>query len=75
MRKVGGAPGHQVLLGEGVDLSSIELWSEDRELVGGDVEIVLVDAEGRLTDETAKGLIKQLVESLQAWTLRLKAKA
>ena len=33
------------------------------------------DAEGRLTDETAKGLIKQLVESLQAWTLRLKAKA
>jgi chromate reductase, NAD(P)H dehydrogenase (quinone) len=33
------------------------------------------DAEGRLTDETAKGLIKQLMESLQAWTLRLKAKA
>lgn len=33
------------------------------------------DAEGRLTDETAKGLIKQLVEALQAWTLRLKAKA
>jgi chromate reductase len=32
------------------------------------------DAEGRLTDETAKGLIKQLMESLQAWTLRLKAK-
>jgi chromate reductase len=32
------------------------------------------DAEGRLTDETAKGLIKQLLESLQAWTLRLKAK-
>src|SRR5215468_751330 len=30
------------------------------------------DAEGRLTDETAKGLIKQLMESLQAWTLRLK---
>lgn len=33
------------------------------------------DAEGRLTDETTKGLIKQLMESLQAWTLRLKAKA
>ena len=32
------------------------------------------DAEGRLTDETAKGLIKQLMESLQAWALRLKAK-
>jgi chromate reductase, NAD(P)H dehydrogenase (quinone) len=32
------------------------------------------DAEGRLTDETSKGLIKQLMESLQAWTLRLKAK-
>ena len=32
------------------------------------------DAEGRLTDETAKGLIKQLMESLQAWTLRLKAR-
>jgi chromate reductase len=31
------------------------------------------DAEGRLTDETAKGLIKQLMESLQSWTLRLKA--
>ena len=33
------------------------------------------DAEGRLTDETAKGLIKQLMESLQAWTLRLKPKS
>jgi chromate reductase len=33
------------------------------------------DAEGRLTDETAKGLIKQLLESLQAWTLRLKPKS
>jgi chromate reductase, NAD(P)H dehydrogenase (quinone) len=33
------------------------------------------DAEGRLTDETTKGLIKLLMESLQAWTLRLKAKA
>jgi chromate reductase len=33
------------------------------------------DAEGHLTDETAKGLIKQLMESLQAWTLRLKVKA
>ena len=32
------------------------------------------DAEGNLTDETAKGLIKQLLESLQAWTLRLKTK-
>src|SRR5438477_9686101 len=30
------------------------------------------DAEGNLTDETAKGLIKQLLESLQAWTLVLK---
>jgi len=30
------------------------------------------DAQGNLTDETAKGLIKQLLESLQAWTLRLK---
>ncbi|HKX08106.1 MAG TPA: NADPH-dependent FMN reductase [Stellaceae bacterium] len=33
------------------------------------------DAQGNLTDETAKGLIKQLLESLQAWTLRLKQKA
>jgi chromate reductase len=33
------------------------------------------DAQGNLTDETAKGLIKQLLESLQAWTLRLKPKA
>ncbi len=33
------------------------------------------DAQGNLTDETAKGLIKQLLESLQAWTLRLKAKS
>jgi len=32
------------------------------------------DAQGNLTDETAKGLIKQLLESLQAWTLRLKPK-
>jgi chromate reductase len=30
------------------------------------------DAQGNLTDETAKGLIKQLLESLQAWTLTLK---
>ena len=30
------------------------------------------DAQGQLTDETAKGLIKQLLESLEAWTLRLK---
>jgi len=33
------------------------------------------DAEGRLTDETAKGLIKQLMESLQAWTQRHMPKA
>ena len=33
------------------------------------------DAQGNLTDETAKGLIKQLLESLHAWTLRLKQKA
>jgi chromate reductase, NAD(P)H dehydrogenase (quinone) len=33
------------------------------------------DAQGNLTDETAKGLIKQLLESMQAWTLRLKQKA
>jgi chromate reductase len=33
------------------------------------------DAQGNLADETAKGLIKQLLESLQAWTLRLKGKA
>jgi chromate reductase, NAD(P)H dehydrogenase (quinone) len=30
------------------------------------------DAEGKLTDETARGLIKQLLESLRDWTLRLK---
>jgi chromate reductase len=30
------------------------------------------DAEGRLTDDTTRGLIKQLLESLQAWTLTLK---
>src|SRR5437588_12346109 len=30
------------------------------------------DAEGNLTDEIAKGLIKQLLESLQTWTLVLK---
>jgi chromate reductase len=30
------------------------------------------DAEGKLTDETALGLIKQLLESLRDWTLRLK---
>ncbi len=30
------------------------------------------DAQGNLSDETAKGLIKQLLESLQAWTLTLK---
>ena len=30
------------------------------------------DAQGNLTDETAKGLIKQRLESLQAWTLPLK---
>ena len=33
------------------------------------------DAEGRLTDETTKGLIKQLMEALQAWTLRHKPKS
>jgi chromate reductase, NAD(P)H dehydrogenase (quinone) len=33
------------------------------------------DAEGRLTDETTRGLIKQLLESLQAWTLRLRPRA
>ncbi len=32
------------------------------------------DAQGNLTDEMAKGLIKQLLESLQAWALRLKAR-
>ncbi len=32
------------------------------------------DAQGNLTDEVAKGLIKQLLESLQAWALRLKAR-
>jgi len=30
------------------------------------------DAEGKLTDEAARGLIKQLLESLRDWTLRLK---
>ena len=30
------------------------------------------DAQGNLTDEMAKALIKQLLESLQAWTLTLK---
>jgi len=30
------------------------------------------NAEGQLTDETARGLIKQLLESLRDWTARLK---
>jgi len=30
------------------------------------------DADGNLTDETAKGLIRQLLENLAAWTRRLK---
>jgi chromate reductase len=30
------------------------------------------DAEGRLTDETARGLLAQQMAALQAWTLRLK---
>jgi len=30
------------------------------------------DAEGKLTDETARGLIKQLLESLRDWTARVK---
>jgi chromate reductase len=30
------------------------------------------DAQGNLTDEVAKGLIKQLLESLHAWTTTLK---
>jgi len=30
------------------------------------------DAEGKLTDEAARGLIKQLLESLHDWSLRLK---
>jgi chromate reductase, NAD(P)H dehydrogenase (quinone) len=29
------------------------------------------DSEGNLTDETARGLIRQLLESLRDWTLRL----
>ena len=30
------------------------------------------DAEGRLTDETARGLVTQQLSALRAWTLRLR---
>ena len=49
--EVGRHPADQILLGEGKNLSTIELRAEDRELIGGDVEIVLIDAERRLISE------------------------
>ena len=38
----------QIRLRDGVDLRAVELWPQDRELIGADVEILLIDAQARL---------------------------
>jgi hypothetical protein len=52
------AAGEQVTLGDGVDLGSVELGAVDRELVGADVDVVLVGAEqGLVAEAWASGVV------------------
>lgn len=43
-----GMLGDEVGLGDGVDLRAVELWAEDGELVGADVDVLSVNAQQRL---------------------------
>src|SRR5438270_13219753 len=52
--------GDKLRLGDGVDLRTIELRSKDRELIGTDVDVVLVDAQERLVAETGAARITEI---------------
>src|SRR6202022_781166 len=42
---------HQVALGDRVQLSAVELWSKDRELIGAQVKVEGIDAQAGLVAE------------------------